>query len=139
MIPGFPNRRVAFGFAAAIGAFIALRFIDVFLLHPMFPGDYLLKIAPSSTRLILAVYASVTIGAYVARRRLMVPMISAVAFVWGFGLFYSYAHQGDYITTLRVVDLNWPEFIMIIVAAVLAVRTGEWIAKSARQKKTIET
>jgi len=139
MVSVMPSLRVSLGIATSISIFFALRLIDEYLLHPVFPGASLVTLTFDSTRLVLSVFASVAVGSYVARRGLMLPMVVLVSAVWGFGLVNTYAHRDDYSTTLRVIDLAWPEVIMVIVATVVAVKVGERIANSVRQNSGTET
>ena len=86
----------------------------------------------------MAYFAAAAAGAFVARRGILWPIIGVVALVWVISLSYTYAHREDYLTTLRVVDLDWLGAIMSIIATAIAVKTGEWIARTARSPATSE-
>ena len=133
------NQRVFIGLATTVILFILFRVLDEFVVPRAIYGDDIGAFIGASVRLIMAIFASVTVGAFIARRGLLMPIMVFVIAVWSISLANTYAHREDYLTTLRVVDLDWPEAIMAILTTIVAVKTGEWIARRVRYDGEAET
>lgn len=133
------NGQVFAGLAIAALVFLLLRAVDSVFFDHASDIDRMTSFIGSHQRATMAYFAAATIGAFVARRGLLWPIMSLVVLVWVVTLSYTYAHREDYLTTLRVIDLDWPGAIMAITATAIAVKTGEWIARIARAPKTTES
>lgn len=122
------------GLCTSIIVFFIIRVVDEEFLNSTVRGGDIEDFVASSVRPILAVFASMTIGAVVARRGLLVPAVTLVAVVWAATLANTYAHRDDYVTSLRLIDLDWAGAVMAIATTIIAVKTGEWIARSMHRK-----
>ena len=129
-----PSKRVLIGLSTAVIVFLVIRFIDEELLNPTIYGDDIEDFIARSVRPITAIFASMTVGSIVARKGLLMPALVLVAAAWSAALVNTYINRDDYVSTLRVVDLDWPGAAMTILTTIVAVKTGEWIVRNLYQE-----
>ena len=132
------HRRTIVALLFMIAVFAVLRITDLVLTS----GGSIEQIetfVASHVRANMVLFASVAVGAYVARTGFMIPALTLVIVVWGVTLLNTYVHRENYLTELRLIDLDWPGAFMAIVSTVVAVKVGHWIRRLVVERGTTET
>ena len=125
--------RIAFGLLSASALFLIIRTLDSEHLGAWISSSVESSVA-ESVRIVLAYFAASTIGAVIARRGILMPLLAVVTTTILVGIRMTYMSAQESNTLIQLSQFDWVVPLMAILSCVIGVKTGEWIVASAKNR-----
>ena len=129
-----PTQRIFLGLIASIVIVVLIAWIDSHIVPRSMPGPYINEYVMDNfvfagIRITMGLFVAVAVGAYIARRGLMWPVLIFFVAVQVIGRMVAY------IEGRSVADMDIPGAIMNAITAVVAVKFGEWVAREVAKTR----
>ena len=129
-----PTRRVLLGLAASVAILVLIAWIDSYIVPRSMPGPYINEYVMDNfvfagIRMTMGLFVAVTVGAFIAQRGFMWPVLIFFVAVQVVG------RTVAFIDGHSVADMDIPGAIMNVITAVVAVKFGEWVAREVAKSR----
>ena len=123
-----PVQRIFLGLLASVAISLLIAWFDFYIVPYSMPGPYINEyvmdnLVFAGIRMTMGLFVAVAVGAFIARRGFLLPILIFFVVVQAIGRTYAY------IDGRNLAELDIPGAVLNAITAVVAVKFGEWVAR----------